>query len=58
MDKDFEQNHYSLTSKGDYEIGRHSIRLMKWMAYFDGYYGNINYFDLMASVLSCLKEIS
>ena len=48
---DFEQNHYSITSTGIYKIGRDSIRLRKWICYFDrSYYENINYYDLMGSV--------
>ena len=32
---DFEQNKYSLTSTGIYKIGHDSIRLMKWICYYD-----------------------
>ena len=54
----FEQNKYSITSKGIYKIGHDSIRLMKWICYYDrSYYENINYYDLMASILTCLNEI-
>ena len=35
---DFEQNNYSLTSCGIYRIGHDSIRLMKWICYFDRSY--------------------
>ena len=46
----FEQNKYSLTSTGIYKIGHDSIRLMKWICYYDrSYYENINYYDLMGS---------
>ena len=31
----FEQNHDSLTSTGFYRIGHDSIKLMKWLAYYD-----------------------
>ena len=31
----FEQNKYSSTSKGIYKIGYDSIRLMKWLCYYD-----------------------
>ena len=56
---DFEQNKYSLTSTGIYKIGHDSIRLMKWICYFDrSYYENINYYDLMGSVCNHLNEIS
>ena len=56
----FEQDSWSRTAIGRYKIGRDSIRLMKWLAYYDRpYYENINYYDVMASVLICLKnEIS
>ena len=54
---DFEQNKYSLTSIGIYKTGHDSIRLMKWICYYDGsYYENIFYYDLMGSVLKSLKE--
>ena len=47
----FEQNNYSLTSTDIYKIGHESIRLMKWICYYDrSYYENINYFDIMASI--------
>ena len=40
---DFEQNKYSITSTGLYKIGHQSIKLMKWICYYDrSYYGNIN----------------
>ena len=55
----FEQNKYSLTSTGIYKIGHDSIRLMKWICYYDkSYYENINYYDLMGSVCNHLNEIS
>ena len=53
----FEQNKYSKTSAGIYKIGHDSIRLMKWIWYYDrSYYENVNYYDLMGSVLKSLKE--
>ena len=53
----FEQNKYSLTSTGIYKIGNDSIRLMKWICYYDrSYYENINYYDLMASICKYLEE--
>ena len=56
---DFEQNYWSRTAIGIYKIGHESIRLMKWICYYDGsYYENINYHDMMASILTCLNEIS
>ena len=55
----FEQNHYSITSTGIYKNARNSIRLMKWICYYDRpYYENINYYDLMGSVCKYLNEIS
>ena len=51
LNPNFEQIKYSLTSKGIYKIGHDSIRLMKWICYYDrSYYENINYYDLMGSV--------
>ena len=56
---DFEQNNYSITSTGIYKIGHDSIRLMKWICYYDrSYYENINYFDLLGSLCNHLNEIS
>ena len=55
---DFEQNCFSRTAKGIYKIGHDSLRLMKWICYYDrSYYENINYYDLMASICFkyCLK---
>ena len=46
----FEQNYWSRTGEGIYKIGHESIRLIKWICYYDrSYYENINYFDLMGS---------
>ena len=56
---DFEQDYWSRTAEGVYKIGHDSIRLMKWICYYDrSYYENINYYDLMGSILICLNEIS
>ena len=56
---DFEQNHYSRTAKNIYKNGFDSFRIMKWLAYYDrSYYENINYFNLLTSILTCPKEIS
>ena len=39
---DFEQNKYLINSTGIYKIGHDSIRLMKWICYYDrSYYKNI-----------------
>ena len=55
----FEQNKYSITSTGIYRIGHDSIRLMKWICYYDrSYYENIKYYDLIASICKYLNEIS
>ena len=56
---DFEQNYWSRTAKSIYKIGHDSIRLMKWICYYDrSYYENINYYDLMGSLCNHLNEIS
>ena len=56
---DFEHNYWSRTAEGIYKIGHDSIRLMKWISYYDrSYYENINSYDLMGSILICLNEIS
>ena len=47
----FEENYWSRTAIGIYKIGHDSIRLMKWICYYDrSYYENINYYNLMASI--------
>ena len=43
-------------AKGKYKTGHDSFKLLKRMAYYDKYYRDINFFDLMASVLACLNE--
>ena len=56
---DFEQNCWSRTAKGIYKIGHDSIRLMKFICYYDrSYYENIKYYDLMGSICNHLNEIS
>ena len=56
---DFEHNHWSRTAEGIYKIGHDSIRLMKWICYYDrSFYENINYYDLLGSLCNRLKEIS
>ena len=56
---DFEQDYWSRTATGIYKIGHDSIRLMKWICYYDrSYYENLNYYDLMGSILKFLNEIS
>ena len=55
---EFEQNYWSRTATGIYKIRHDSIRLMKWICYYDrSYHENTNYYDLMASILTCLNEI-
>ena len=54
----FEQNYWS-RPEGLYKIGLDSIRIMKYNCFYDrSYYENINYYDLMGSILSCLNEVS
>ena len=56
---DFEQDYYSRTAEGIYKIGHYSVRLMKWLAYYDrSYYEIINYYDMMGSILKSSNEIS
>ena len=55
----FEQNKYSITSTGVYKIEHDSIRLMKFICYYNrSFYENINYYDMMGSVCKHLNEIS
>ena len=55
----FEKNYWSRTAQGVYKIGHDSIRLMKFICYYDrSYYENINYYDLMGSICNHLNEIS
>ena len=55
---DFEQNYWSRTAEGIHKIGNNRIRLMNMIAYYDrSYHENVNYYDLMGSVLNCLNEI-
>ena len=37
------------------KIGHDSMRLTKWLAYFDRYYENIKLYDLIAAVCSTFK---
>ena len=51
LNPDFEQTYWSRTATGIYKIGHDSIRLMKWICYYDrSFYENINYYDLMGSI--------
>ena len=55
----FEQNQYSITSTGIYKMRHDSLRLMKWLAFYDrSYFENKIYYDLIGSVLKSLNEIS
>ena len=55
----FEQNHYSITSTGVYKFAHDSIRVMKWICYYDrSYYENINFYDLMGSICRYIIEIT
>ena len=56
---DFEQNYWSRTGEGIYKVGHDSIRLMKWICYYDrSYYENINYYELLGSLCNHLNETS
>ena len=56
---DFEQDYWSRTVQGVYKIAHDSIRLMKWICYYDrSYYENINFYNLMGSICNHLNEIS
>ena len=55
----FEQSYWSRTAERIDKIGHYSIRLMKWICYYDrSYCENKNYFDLMGSFLNSANEIS
>ena len=55
---DFEQNYWSRTATGFYKNGHDSIRIKKWICYYDRSYNeNINYYDLMVSVCKYSNEI-
>ena len=56
---DFEQNYWSRTAKGIYKIGHDSVRLMKFICYYDrSYYENINYYDLMGGICRYITEVT
>ena len=55
----FEQNKYSRTAEGIYKTAHDSIRLIKWIYYYDrSYYENIIYYVLMGSTCKQLNETS
>ena len=57
LNPNFEQNYWSRTAKGINKIGHDSIRLVKWICYYDrSYYININVFDLMSSICKYLSK--
>ena len=50
----FEQNKDSKTSTGLRKIAHDSIRLMKWICYYNiSHYENINYYDSMGYIVIC-----
>ena len=56
---DFEQDYWSRTAQGVYKIGHDSIRLKKWICYYDrSFYENKNNYDLMGSVCRYIIEIT
>ena len=53
----FEKDHYSRTTQSIQKIGHESFRLMKWLIYYDrAYYDNINYYDLLGSIVKSIIE--
>ena len=54
MPEDFETNYFSRNPKGIHRAGNDAIRMMKWMV-SDNYYDNMNYHDLIATVLTAMK---
>ena len=55
----FEQDYWSRTAEGIYKIGHGSIRLNKWLDFYDrSYFDNLIYFNLMGSICKSLNEIS
>ena len=55
----FEQDYWSRTASGIYKIGHNSIRLLKWLIYYDrSYYDILNYFDLIGGICKYSNEIS
>ena len=55
---DFEQNYDWRTATGIYIFGHDNLRFMTWLAEnYESVYENMNYYDLMAGVLNCLKMI-
>ena len=51
---DVEQDYWSKTAIGIYKIGHDSIRILKWLIYYDrSYYDNMKYFDLLGIICLC-----
>ena len=56
---DFDQEYWSRTATGIHKIGHDSIKIMRWLIYYDiSYYVNMNYFHLMGSICKYSNEIS
>ena len=50
---DFEQDYWSRTATGVYKIGHDSIRILKWICYYErSHYENVKYFDLLGSFVN------
>ena len=59
LNPNFEQNHYSITSTGIYKIAHDSIRLVKWICYYDrSFCENIKYYILMGCICRYIIEIT
>ena len=43
MNPEFQRNHFSRTAKGIYRLGHKCIKLMKWMAWYERFFDNINF---------------
>ena len=55
---DFEQDYWSQTAIGVYKISHDSIRIIKWICYYDrSFHESSKYYDLMGSVCKHLNEI-
>ena len=53
----FEENQNSRTATGIYEIGHESIKLMKWICYYErSHYEFISYYNYLGSGLICFKS--
>ena len=57
--KNMLENYWSRTAKGIHRIGNDSIRLTKWICYYDrSYFEKIKYYDMMGSVCRFVIEIT